>query len=473
MKKLLPILLSCLVISGCSVGPDYQKPESLNKKAHDYPFLGGADNQLFTKSPAKNSWWYLYNDKTINKLVDEAIASNNDLKVAIARMEKSRAWVTNAQSLYLPSTTVTAGKEKQLLPSHLEVNDQREYTNIHAGLDVSYEVDLFGRVRRTVEAANGDWQAAEADRDAVMVAVIAETVAAYVDAASTARRIAVVRQTVEVLDHSLRITSARVRVGHADRLDEIRLTSLRDQNEADLGPLNAQHDAALYRLAMLIGKTPGDLPPDVVAVSDIPHLSQPIPIGENGAELLARRPDVRAAERRLASDTAHIGIVTADLYPRIVFGGQIGTSTFGNSGAFGGEAAQWSLGGLVSWQFPNIMATKAKINAADAQARASLAEFDGTVLKALQETETALSSYGYELERNRNLHAAELTAAQAVDITLARQREGLTDFLSVLDAQRTLAEVNQSLAASDALVASNQIALFKALGGGWQTNNEQ
>ena len=213
---------------------------------------------------------------------------------------------------------------------------------------------------RSIEAARGDLGAAEADADAVRVAVVADTVRAYVDATSSAERLAVAQRTVDLLDRSIRITGARFDAGRSDRLDVIRVTALRDQQKALVPSLAADRDAALFRLATLTGRTPQDLPADIRASVTTPTLAQPIPVGD-GRALLARRPDVRAAERRLAADTARIGVATADLYPRISLGGTIGTTAIGGGDILGGGPLRWVLGPLINWAFPNQEAIRARI----------------------------------------------------------------------------------------------------------------
>jgi len=208
------------------------------------------------------------------------------------------------------------------------------------------------------------------------------------------------------------------------------------------------------------------LPDTVRAATRTPQLSQPIPVGD-GQALLARRPDVRAAERRLAADTARIGVATADLYPRISLGASVGSTALGGGNLFGGGPLNWVLGPLISWAFPNQEAIRARIGAAKADGEASLATFDGTVLQALEETERALSAYAHAIERAQTLSAARDEAARAARISLARQREGQIDFLTVLDAQRTLASAEADLATATRAVSFAQVDLFRALGGGW------
>lgn len=449
-------------LSACAVGPDYKHPAA--PAAVPSTFVG--DGAATRTEATSSRWWQMYNDASLNAFVEDALEANTDLRVAVANLERSRAQLRLAKADRWPSTDVNVGGDRTRNVDRAVAENGRRTTNVDGGLELAYEVDLFGRVRRQVEAARGDWQAVEAERDAVTVAVISDTVRAYSGVASGNRSIEAARQTLELLDRSLRITQARAQVGRADQLDVMRIQTLRDQRRADIGPLVAQRDAALFQLAVLTGRVPGTLGEAALVSSEL-HLDSPIPVG-SGGELLARRPDVRAAERTLAADTARIGIATSDLYPRITLGAQVGTDSIGTGPAFSGSTSTWSLGGLISWHFPNITATRARIAASNAQADASLARFDGTVLNALREVETALSAYNGELEQNAALTSAFDQASRAARVSESRQRAGTIDFLSLLDTQRTLAEISSARVASDARVLERQVDLFKALGGGWE-----
>lgn len=465
-KSLLALLLGATALTACAAGPDYTPPKTAATAAA--PFIGGGSPAVTTVAAADDQWWHLYSDPVLDGLVKDALTANTDIRVAVARLEKARSGLRGARSGALPQTGLSGSGNygQQSAIRTLPGLDRKNWT-IDGGLDVAYEVDLFGRVSRSIEAAHGDVGAAAGDADAVRVAVVADTVRAYVDATSAAERIAVAQSTVDLLDRSIRITNARFEAGRSDRLDVIRVTALRDQQKALVPAINAERDAALFRLATLTGRTPQDLPETVRGQSTTPQLSQPIPVGD-GRALLARRPDVRAAEQQLAADTARIGVATADLYPRISLGGSIGATALGGQDIFGGGPFRWLLGPLISWAFPNQEGIRAQIGAAKADSQASLAQFDGTVLRALEETETALSTYGYSLERRDTLTAARDEADRAARISLARQREGQIDFLTVLDAQRTLAGAEADLANAKRDVAFAQVDLFRALGGGWQ-----
>jgi NodT family efflux transporter outer membrane factor (OMF) lipoprotein len=456
--------LSALALAACAAGPDYVAPAP--PAAASGPFIA-ADSPAFSAAPVDAGWWRLYDDPVLDGLVEDALKANTDVRVAVANIAKARAGLKAARSDELPQTGLSANPTYGRLPADQRApGAKREDWSIDAGLDVSYEVDLFGRVRRDVEAAKGDVAAAQYDADAVRVAVVADTTRAYADAASAAARLAVARHVVALLDQSLTLTQRRHTAGLADGLDTARIATLRDQRAADVPTIAAARDAALFRLATLTGRAPADLPPIAGERTTTLEITRPIPVGD-GRALIARRPDVRAAERRLAAATARIGVATADLYPHISLGASIGSTGTSVSDLFGAGPLRWLLGPLISWSFPNQSGARAKIAGARADTQASLATFDGTVLTALRETETALSAYSHDLDRRTALKAAYDQAERAAVITRAQQHEGAVNSLDLLDAERTFADAQAALAQIDAQIADDQIDVFKALGGGW------
>lgn len=460
-----PLLLGASALAGCAVGPDYHAPKIAPAAAA--PFQN-ALTPAVSPAAAADRWWTLYSDPLLDTLVEDALAANTDIRVAVARIDKARAQLRGARSSRLPSTDIAgSGREVRTAQAQTIPGADRENWVSDAGISLSYEVDLFGRVRRGVEAARGDYAAAQADADAVRNAVIADTVRAYLDTTTSAERVAVAQQTVALLDTSIRITGARFEAGRSDRLNVVRVTALREQQKAQIPDLLADRDSALLRLATLTGRAPADLPAQVRSATATPTLSDPIPVGD-GAALIARRPDVHAAESRLTAETARIGVATADLYPRISLGASVGGNAANTADILGGGPLRWALGPLISWAFPNTEAIRARINAAKADNAAALATFDGTVLSALEETERSLSVYSHAIERQRLLTSSRDEAARAARISLARQREGRIDFLTVLDAQRTLANAEADLVGSRRAVAFAQVDLFRALGGGWK-----
>lgn len=453
---------SALALAACATGPDYAPPKT--PAAAAAPFV--STSAAVSTAPADAEWWRLYRDPVLDGLIADALAANTDVRAAVARIARARAVLREVRNDRTPQANVGASAQYQRfsqLQSFPGVG--RETWVIDGGLDVSYEVDLFGRISRNVEAARGDVGAAEADAEAVRVAVVAETTRAYADAAAAAERIAVATRIVALLDQQLGTTRRRAEVGLTTPLDTARIATLRDQRAADVPALEAERQAALFRLATLTGRTPQELPPVAAQRTATLRLDQPIPVGD-GAQLLARRPDVAAAERRLAAATARIGVATADLYPRITLGGSIGQTSTGLGDLFGAGPLNWLLGPLLSWNI-NQGRARARIAGAEADTQAALATFDGTVLTALEETETALSNYAKRLDRRTALQSARDQAAQVARITRAQRREGQIDSLAQLDAERTLADTEAQLALADAEIARAQIDLFRALGGRW------
>lgn len=453
---------SLLALAACATGPDYIAPATPATAAA--PFL--STSPAVTTAPADAEWWRLYRDPVLDGLIADALAANTDVRVAVARIERARAALREVRSDRTPTVGVDAAANYQRFSALQAVPGvDRETSVVDGGLNISYELDLFGRISRGVEAARGDLGAAQADADAVRVTVVAETTRAYADAAAAAERIAVAERIVALLDRQLGTTRRRTEVGLTTPIDTARIASLRDQRAADIPSLLADRQAALFRLATLTGRTPQDLPPVAAARTATLRLDQPVPVGD-GAALLARRPDVAAAERRLAAATARIGVATADLYPRITLGGSIGQTSSGLGNLFGAGPLNFLLGGLLNWNLDQNRA-RARIAGAEADTQAALATFDGRVLTALQETETALSAYARRLERRTALQRARDEAAQVARITRAQQREGQIDSLAQLDAERTLADTEALLALADAEIARAQIDLFRVLGGRW------
>jgi NodT family efflux transporter outer membrane factor (OMF) lipoprotein len=459
--------VSVLTLGACTVGPDYVAPIARAPVAG--AFVAGNGASVSTAPALEGSWWRLYQDPVLDRLVADALRANTDLRVAAARLERARASLREVRADRTPQVGAGGSTQYGRLPAgqNFGGGGGRDNWFVDVGLDVAYEVDLFGRISRNVEAARGDVQAATADLESVRVAVAAEATRAYADAVSSAERLQVAERIVALLDRSLTLMRKREGAGLATPLDSARIDALRNQRQAEIPSLLAERQSALFRLATLTGRAPAELPPYAGARRSSLRLDQPIPVG-NGAALLARRPDVRAAERRLASATARIDVATTDLYPRVSLGGSAGSTGVGLGNVFGANPLTWLLGPLISWSV-NQAAARARIAGAEAESQVALAQFDGIVLNALEETETALTTYQRMLERRAALESARSAAQVAARITRARQREGQIDSLELLDAERTLADAEAELATADAMISRAQVNLFRALGGGWQT----
>jgi NodT family efflux transporter outer membrane factor (OMF) lipoprotein len=469
------ILSAALVVAvaGCAtVGPDYQVPAqaAIKRPAAAAPF-NGANNTAYTSDPLPANWWRLYRDATLDDLIAKAFRANTDLRIAAANLARTQAVQTESESAGRPTVGVNAapGYGRASAAAKGLPNPLPNTGTYDAGVSASYQIDLFGKIARAVEATGDDTQAAQAALDLAHVTVAADTARAYGDACSAGRQIEVARHSVELQQQFVRLNEQRVHAGRGTALDISRARSQLEQLRAAVPPLQAQQRVALYRLAVLTGETPGALPAVLEHCDSGPRLALPIPVGD-GAALLRRRPDIRQAERTLAGTVARVGVATADLYPSISLGlsaGSTGTlAQFGTANTF-----RWSLGPLISWTLPSTGIARSRIAQAQAGSDAALAHFDAAVLNALRETESALTVYARKLDRNADLKQARDQSALASQQARTLYRAGRTDFLTALDAERTLAGSETALAASDAQLVSDQVALFLALGGGWEKSS--
>jgi len=460
---------AALLLASCAVGP--KAPDASFPPPASGAFIGSTSASVTAQSAARDDWWRLYNDPVLDGLIGQALVENNELEAAAANLRRVRAALGESRAGRLPTTNLNASGQygrasAATVPGGNGGQPLDEGETYSAGLDVSYEIDLFGRVESTIRAARADADAAAAALDIVRVTVAAETARAYADACSANAQIAVAERTIELQGSTVDLTQRLLDAGSGNGLDTARARAALEASRASLPPLRAQRDGALFRLTTLTGRTPAEASEAARSCARPPQLSQPIPIGD-GAALLARRPDVRQAERNLAAAAARVNVATASLYPSISLGGSLGSTAL-DAGDLGEDSNfRFSVGPLISWSFPNIAVARSRIAQAGAGSDAALATFDQTVLVALQETETALSAYANELDRRTALQSARDQAARAAQLSRLRFDAGVDSFLTVLDAERTLAGADAQLAASDALVTTYQISLFKALAGGW------
>jgi NodT family efflux transporter outer membrane factor (OMF) lipoprotein len=333
------------------------------------------------------------------------------------------------------------------------------------GLQLSYPVDLAGGIRRGIEAANADAEAVAAARDQVRVVVAAAVTRAYLQVCTRNHTLAATRQVLAIQRATLEATRRLAAGGRGTDFDVSRAGAAVNRSAAGIPHLLAERQAALFELAALMGRLPADYPREAEGCPQPPELEQALPVGD-GWQLLQRRPDIRAAERSLAAATAMIGAETAGLYPQITLGassGVVGTPAhLLSADGFGA-----SIGPVLSWHWPNRRVAKARIAAAGANADTALASFDGIVLRALRQTETALSACTQDLERERSLAQARMDAARAAGQAQQLYRFGRIDFLDVLSAQAALADAESALATSRAERVDRQMELFLSLGGGW------
>ena len=467
------------LLAGCAVGPNYAPPAVPPPATGAFVDPGTA---RVSTAPAQGEWWHLFSDPALDRLVAEALSHNTDVRSAAANLRRARAILSEARTARLPSTDLSASAVRQRIGAasagttgipNSDPNAPDAYTSdfFTVGFDASYEIDLFGRVSRSIEAARADSESARAALDAARVAVAAETARTYAQACGFAAQAEVARETVRLQAKTVDITRRLLDAGRGTQRDLDQAQVLSENARAQAPTFDAERRAALYALATLTGRPPAELDGDAAKCLTPPSVATLIPVGD-GAALLARRPDVRQAERALAADTARIGVATAALYPSIRLLGSIslGASDIDDLGK--GSSLNYSAGPLISWSFPNIGVARARIRQARAGADASLAAFDGAVLTALREVEQALARYAGTLEANAALRRGEASASNAARIAELRFNAGRDSFLQRLDAERDRADARAALARSNAELAEAQVALFKALGGGWETAPE-
>jgi NodT family efflux transporter outer membrane factor (OMF) lipoprotein len=454
------------LLAGCATaGPDYHFPEhsAAGAPAANGGFASGRD-AAFAEAPLPDHWWRLYDDPRLDALVAQALAANADLRAADANLRKADAVVRETAAGRSITTDLSGGAALarpsgtgESLPGVLSYD---------LGIAAGYPLDLRGKIKRAIEASEADRDAVAAARDAVRISVAAATAKAYAATCAANYRLAVTRRIVTLQRETLDATRRLQRGGRGTAFDVSRAQAAVDASEATLPAFTAQRRAALYLLATLLGRAPADYPQGVEQCATLPRLAHPLPIGDGGA-LIRRRPDIRAAERAIAADTAEIGVATADLYPSIGLGGSAGLSgplkDIGGPTSFG-----FSLGPLIHWSFPDRPAVKARIAAANAQVEGDLARFDSTVLGALREAETALETYARARDQAAALGRARNSAAVSARQAGKLFRFGRGDFLSLLEAQADLARAEAAHSAAETQLVDDQITLFLTLGGGWQ-----
>ena len=480
MRRLATISLSCLVLAACAVGPTYKTPAIASQTGK--PFVEGGAGGMLSGRALPADWWRLFDDPALNRLIKDAFAYNADIAKAQADLRQARAIVLEQKSGLLPTTTLDTQYSRNRLGVDSITPPQAaaaygstgaggpsgfDYNAFQTGFDVSYEVDLFGRVRRSIEAARRDEQASAAALDGVRISIAAEVAQAYAEACGGAQQADVARETAELEGRTLALTQRLLDEGRGTRRDVDQASVLVEEALAQVPHLEAERRAQLYALAALTGRTPRDIDQAAKACRQAPTVAMDIPVGD-GATLLARRPDVRQAERRLAGDTARIGVATAALYPTVSLLGSVSAAGTRSGQVGTSKAFDYSFGPFITWSFPNMVVARARIAGADAAAQGSWANFQGTVLTALKETESALARYGAAREQRASLSRAAAAASDAADLTQQRFTAGRDNFLQLLVAEQNRAFARTALAQADTVVADNAVGVFKALGGGWE-----
>jgi outer membrane protein, multidrug efflux system len=456
------LTVMALCLGACAAGPDYESPDAAEPAFHN------VDSIRFERARIEAAWWSEFGDPVLDELIEQALSQDLDLRIAAARVREARAFYREESLDLFPEVTAGAAYDRRKTQQPGFSDERVESETYDAGFDAFWEIDLFGRVRRRVEAARADAQVAQANLQAAQVSVAAEVARNYLLLRGAQRRYRVAIANRDTQKETVRLTRVRSELGRGTELDVASARARLAATEATLPPLIAQEKAAMHRLAVLLGQSPGTLstPADIDEERVRPP-AEPLPIGDPGM-LLRRRPDIRAAERSVAAATARIGVASADLFPRLSVSGFVGFVT-GDADRLGDAASEaWSVTPVLSWAALDLGSVKARLRAAEAFADGALAFYEQTVLRALEETENAFVAYAQNQARLTALAEQAAASHRAAELARIRYREGAIDFLRLLDAQRTVLEAEDAVAVAETDLNTSVVAIYKALGGGWE-----
>ncbi|MGB3967556.1 MAG: efflux transporter outer membrane subunit [Planctomycetota bacterium] len=456
----LPVLLFA---AACAVGPDYQPP------ARELPATWRQDRTagLAEGAASAGPWWRAFGDPLLDELVGEALRANLDLREALARLAAARALRGVAAADTWPSLDARASYEDRQDSRNTPFGAFIPRTDIHAvGVDAAWEIDLWGRVRSAVAAAEGDLDASAAEVAAAQVTVAAEVVATYIDLRQAQRRRQIAQANLELQERTLALVAARLAAGLVVERDRAQAATNVESTRARLPALTAAAAQAQNRLAVLLGRTPDRLPPAVATPGPLPQAPAAVAVGVP-ADLLRTRPDVRAAERRLAAAVARVGVAEAERYPRFSLAGTLGLAANAAAEVFTAGSDVLAYGPSVRWNLFDGGRLRQRVASLEATAEAAQIAWERTVLLAIEEAENAMTRYVQEQARAGSLQRAATNARRAVELAQTQYRAGLSDFQAVIDSERTVAAIEDELAGSEAAVAGSLVAVCKALGGGF------
>jgi len=464
--------LALVLFQGCAVGPNYQQPKTTPPAKWSAPLAGGETNL----EPSIASWWKSFNDPQLDSLVERAVNSNHDLRIAGARVREARAFYRIASSQLWP--TVDAGgsyarqnqsKNQPVLGSLPMPSGIPFENNVYqAGFDASWEIDVFGGNRRAVEAGKAEVAAAEFGRRNVLVTLLGEVARNYVELRGCQRRLEIANKNLKTQEEALALTEDRFKKGLTSDLDVQQAATLLANTRAVIPMLETGIQGYIHRLGVLLGQPPEALLAELSAPAPIPSAPPGVPVGLP-SELLRRRPDIQQAERQLAASTARIGVATADLFPKFSLTGVAGYESTSASDWFTGGSKFWSLGPTVQWRIFDAGRIRANIRVQNARQEQSLAAYEETVLMSFEDVENSLVAYAKEQIRRRSLEDAVMSSQDSLHLANQLYSNGLASFINVLDAERSLYQAQDALVQSDQAVTQNLISLYKALGGGWET----
>jgi len=481
-RLLLTIAAALLIVTvvGCMVGSDY-RPPAMKLPTH----WDGNDQQIKQAENQEDkidlaTWWQSFDDPILNQLVAQALSSNLDEKIALARIREERAYLVISRAGLFPTVGTYGSYTRQRYSANTPFGFfpqvlPRDENIYEAGFDTSWELDVFGGIRRGVEASKADLAASIENARDVRVMLLAEAARDYVTVRALERRIQIAKANLHDQNDSLKLAQARFEQGFAPELDVFQARSLLETTQAQVPELESELAQTVHRIGVLLGREPDALQAELSDTAPIPGIADPDAIAVRipaalPSDLLRRRPDIRAAEREIAAATARVGVATADLYPKFSIVGTAGLESISPGDFFFGTSRMWQVGPSMTWPIFEGGRIRAYIEVRNAQEEQSLLTYRKTVLIALAEVEDALVAYAKERTRHQALAASAEDFKRSQLLALDRYEEGYDTYLDVLEAQRSLYAAQDSLAQSDQQLIDDLIAIYKALGGGWQTD---
>ncbi len=455
------------LLAGCAVGPDYRSPEVKMPAAWGERSQAGDPSAAVGGKPPLAKWWTTFRDPVLDSLVERALAANPDLRLARARVREARALRGVAAADQGPTVDASGSFTRTRGGGTTSAGEDGDL--FRAGFDASWEVDVFGGVRREVEAADADLAASVEDRRDVQVSILAEVAGDYVELRGAQRSAAIARANLQAQKETLELTRTRLQAGLASDLDLARAEAQVRTTGSEVPTLEAAARRSIHALGVLVGKEPSALSAELSREAPVPQAPPDVPVGLP-SDLLRRRPDMRRAERQLAAATARIGEATADLFPRFSLTGSFGLQGEDSGDLVGAGGRFWSVGPSVRWPVLDFGRIRSRIAAQGAREEQAAIAYEGTILRSLREVEDALVTFSREQARRQELSGAVESGKRAADLAGELYRQGRSDFLSVLQAQRDLFASEDSLVRSDRSVAVALVSLYKALGGGWEVD---
>jgi len=464
MKKvfMVCVLTVFLAMTGCTkVGPDYVQHDMKVPVGWKQP----PDPALIpTKVEIKN-WWTVFNDPMLTRLIEQASKSNLDVKVAVIRVKEARARLGVVAGEQFPVVDIRGNVTRERTSENMGIPGTRE-TNYLGGFDASWEIDLFGRIARSIEAETAEYEATDEDRIDVMVTVYAEVAQTYLKVRSSQACMVAARGNIESQKEVLKLTRSRFKYGLTTDLDVSQAEQVLSNSEAQLPPLRIDLAQAINTLGVLLGRAPGTLHKELSVIKPIPMPSKEATIGVP-ADLLRQRPDIRGAERRLAAQTARIGVATADLYPTLSLPGYLGFGSISAGKFFNAGSSAFNIGPALNWNVFDGGRIRNQIKVEDALTEQALLNYEITVLDALNEVENAMVAYIEKRIQFEALQRSIKASRRALKLSTRLYKDGLKDFQNVMDAQRQLFNVENQAVKVKGTSVVNLVKLYKALGGGW------